>query len=95
MSPVDPMLSFYAAMAREPMAPGLPDHRQTLDQCIAGYTRDGAFTEFAEHTKGKLMPGMLADVCVMSRDLQRASVEDIRDARAVLTIADGQVTFAG
>lgn len=92
VAPIDPMLSFYAAMAREPLVPGLPDQRQTLMQCIAGYTRDGAYTEFTEGNKGRLMPGMLADVCVMDRDLERSSPDAVRAARAVLTIADGKIT---
>ncbi len=71
VAPIDPMLSFRAAMTREPMKPGLPNHRQTLMQCIAGYTRDGAYTEFAEARKGRLKAGMLADVVVMSHDLEK------------------------
>lgn len=92
VSPLDPMLSFYAGMARQPLVPGLPDQRQTLMQCIAGYTRDGAYAEFAESRKGKLKPGMLADVCVMNRNLEASSVDEIKGARALLTICDGRVT---
>lgn len=94
VAPIDPMLSFRAAMTREPMKPGLPNHRQTLMQCIAGYTRDGAYTEFAEARKGRLRQGMLADVVVMGHDLEKLAPEALTEARAVTTIADGRITFA-
>ena len=92
VSPVDPMVSFKAAMTRKPLKPGLPDHRQTLMQCIAGYTRDGAYTEFSEHRKGRLKKGLLADVVVMSHDLETLDPEAITEAHATTTIADGRVT---
>jgi hypothetical protein len=94
VAPIDPMLSFKAAMTRKPLKPGVPDHRQALMQCIAGYTRDGAYTEFAEKRKGRLKTGMLADVVVMSHDLERMDPEALTEARAVTTIADGKITHA-
>lgn len=93
VAPIDPMLSFYAAMVRKPFKPGLPDHRQTLEQCIAGYTKDGAYTEFAESRKGRLKAGMLADIAVMDTDLERSDPDAIRNAKAAVTICDGKVTF--
>ncbi|MEZ5925416.1 MAG: amidohydrolase [Hyphomicrobiaceae bacterium] len=92
VAPIDPMLSFKAAMTRKPFKPGLPDHRQTLMQCIAGYTRDGAFTEFAEARKGRLSRGLLADIVVMSHDLEALDPEALTEASAVTTIADGRIT---
>lgn len=94
VAPIDPMLSFKAAMTRKPMKPGLADHRQTLMQCIAGYTRDGAYTEFAEARKGRLKAGMLADAVVMSHDLEALDPEAMTEARARTTIVDGKVTFS-
>lgn len=93
VAPVDPMLSFFAAMTRKPFKSGLSDHRQTLEQCIAGYTKDGAYTEFAEARKGRLKAGMLADIAVMDADLERTDPEAIRHVRAAATICDGKVTF--
>jgi predicted amidohydrolase YtcJ len=92
VAPIDPMLSFKAAMTRKPLKPGLPDQRQTLMQCIAGYTCEGAYTEFAEKRKGRLKAGMLADVVVMSHDLEAMDPEALTEARAIATIGDGRIT---
>jgi len=93
VAPIDPMLTFYVAMTREPYRPGFPDIKQTLKQCIASYTMDAAFTEFTEARKGRLKPGMLADIAVMNTDLERATPDVIRSARATTTICDGKITF--
>jgi predicted amidohydrolase YtcJ len=92
VAPIDPMLSFKEAMTRKPLKPGLPDQRQTLMQCIAGYTCEGAYTEFAEKRKGRLKAGMLADVVVMSHDLEAMDPEALTEARAIATIGDGRIT---
>ncbi|MFY8150708.1 MAG: amidohydrolase family protein, partial [Hyphomicrobiales bacterium] len=61
-------------------------------EAIAGYTRDGAYAEFAEDRKGRLKPGFLADIVVLDSDIEALAPEAIVDARAVLTICDGRVT---
>lgn len=92
VSPIAPMLSFKAGMVREAFEPGMPSHRQTLMQMIAGYTKDGAYTEFAEARKGRLKPGMLADIAVFSADLEKVDPMALTDVKAVLTVVDGRVT---
>ena len=59
---------------------------------LAGYTRDAAFTEFAEDKKGQLKPGMLADLAVFSDDLEALPADEIDQAQAVLTLCDGRIT---
>jgi predicted amidohydrolase YtcJ len=93
VSPIDPMASIEAAMTRPPLGPGLKDERQTLHESIASYTRDGAYAEFMEHRKGMLREGMLADLVVMSGDLERAAPEGISAIRPRLTMCGGRVTF--
>lgn len=95
VSPIAPMLSFKAGMVRDAFKPGMPNHRQTLMQMIAGYTKDGAYTEFAETRKGRLEPGMLADIAVFSADLEQTDPARLTDVKAVLTVADGRVTHEG
>jgi len=72
-----------------------PDHRLTLSELIAGYTMDGAFFEFQEREKGRLRPGMLADVVVLDTDLfalpEAELAQHIAETRSVLTIVNGRV----
>ena len=89
----DPMLGIHAALNRHPWLPGQPDESQTLEETIAGYTKDAAYTEFQEHEKGMIRTGYLADLVLLSDDLFTAPAETIHEVRPVLTVCDGRVVF--
>lgn len=89
----NPMLGLHAALNRKPLAPGLPDQRQSLMDAIASYTTDAAYAEFQEHQKGQICPGMLADLVLLSDDLTAVSPEDLSEISAVMTICDGRIVY--
>ncbi len=91
----DPMMGVYAALNRAPWQPGDPDQRQMLAETLAGYTRDAAYAEFMEHEKGQLKPGLLADIVLLSGDLEQTPTEDVLKVKPVLTMVDGRVVFEG
>jgi predicted amidohydrolase YtcJ len=93
VSPVDPLLSIQAAMTREKLSPECPDHRQTLMESLAGYTVDNAYTEFRENVKGRLAPGLLADIVVLSGSIEATTPDRIRDLKVQATVMDGNVVF--
>ena len=70
----------------------MPEQRQSLSDTFWGYTADGAWTEFMEHRKGRLEPGMLADDVVLSEDIAGVDPEAIDRLHPVLTICDGRIT---
>ena len=92
VSPVDPLLSIQAAVTRRPWRQGQPEQAQTLEQAIAGYTRDNAWTEFAEDRKGMLKEGYLADLVVLDGDIEAVPEGSIRELQVGLTVCDGAVT---
>jgi predicted amidohydrolase YtcJ len=90
VAPLDPMISIHAALTRQPLSPEQPAQKQTLMDTLKAYTSGGAYAEFMEHRKGTLKPGMLADIVVLSGDVEAA--EDVRTLKAAVTICDGLVT---
>jgi predicted amidohydrolase YtcJ len=93
ISALNPLISIEAAITRKPWKNGLPDQKLTLKEAIAGYTRDGAFAEFREDRKGRLMPGMLADLVVLDGDIERRDLDGIKEMKVQLTICDGKITY--
>lgn len=89
----DPILGLSAALNHRPWLPGLPDQRQTLTDTIASYTGDAAYAEFQETEKGQLKAGMLADLVLLSMDLEKIHVEEINQARVVLTMCNGRLVY--
>ncbi|MEO0679941.1 MAG: amidohydrolase [Pseudomonadota bacterium] len=93
VSPLDPMRGFKAALTRPSWAEGLPDQRSTLMETVHGYTAGGAYAGFDDHRLGRLSPGLLADIVVMDRDLEATPPQDIDQARAAITLVDGEIVW--
>lgn len=93
VSDINVLRGIHAAVTREAWKPGLPEQRQSLGDALAGYTRDGAWTEFMEHRKGRIAPGLLADLVVLSDDIENVAPEAIDQLKPVVTICDGRVTY--
>ena len=93
VSPVNPFECMQDALTRKPWKEGLTDQRMTLEEALYAYTAEGAWVEFMEHTKGKLKPGYLADVVVLSGDIEAAAPNGVADMTPVMTICDGRITY--
>lgn len=93
----DPMKILYAAVTRKtldgrPEGGWFPEERLDLETALRAYTANNAWAEGAETEKGQLTAGRLADFVVLDRDLFRIPPDEIREARALLTVVGGRVT---
>ncbi|MEP7172818.1 MAG: amidohydrolase [Aestuariivirga sp.] len=93
VSPLDPFLGIQSAMTSLPLSPDSRPQAQSLMDALDGFTAAGAYTEFAEAKKGKLMPGLLADVIVLSGNIEATPAAQMSTLKPVLTICDGRITF--
>lgn len=92
VSPLDPMSCIRDAMVRTPWRVGDPDQRLSLAQTLAAYTSTGAWLEFMEDRKGLLKEGYLADIVILSGDIEVTAPADFAAIRPVTTICDGRIT---
>ncbi|MDB5620735.1 amidohydrolase [Tardiphaga sp.] len=66
----------------------------SMAEAIHAYTYFGAYTQFAEERVGRLVPGQLADIAVLSHDIFTCAPEVVeKDTRCDLTILGGEVVF--
>ncbi|MGC4026022.1 MAG: amidohydrolase [Mesorhizobium sp.] len=93
VAPLDPLLGIKTAMVREPVFDGAPDESQSLADSIAGFTADGAYTEFMEDRKGVLKQGALADLVILSGDIEKTAPQDVDALKVQATICAGRVTY--
>ena len=93
VSPLDPMNSIQCAMTRTVWKDGMKDERLSLHETLAAYTRNGAWVEFMEDRKGVLKPGYLADIVVLSKDVEAADHAALAAIRPVTTMCDGRITY--
>lgn len=93
VSPIDPILGIQAAVVRKPWAETDPDQNFSLREALAAYTVEGAYAGFMEHRKGMLKPGYLADLVVLSADIEATAPEALHRVLAATTICGGKVTY--
>ncbi|THV20695.1 amidohydrolase [Peteryoungia ipomoeae] len=93
VSPVSPFQCLQDAVTRKPWKDGLKDQRFSLMEALEAYTATGAWVEFMEDRKGKLIPGYLADVVVLSTDIEQVAPDALMGVESRVTICDGKITF--
>lgn len=98
VAPPTPLEGIYAAVTRRTIDdknPGgwVPEQKITVEEALRAYTTAGAYASFEESQKGMIAPGMLADLAVIDRDLRSIPPEQIRDAKVVRTIVNGETVF--
>ncbi|HEV2035581.1 MAG TPA: amidohydrolase [Candidatus Dormibacteraeota bacterium] len=94
--PLDPALSLHVAVNRQtragdPPAGWLPEQKLSLEQAVAGWTSGSAYAEHAEHARGALREGMLADIAVLDRDLSTLPVAEIATVQVRATAVGGRL----
>jgi predicted amidohydrolase YtcJ len=66
----------------------------SMAEAIHAYTYFGAYTQFAEERVGRLVPGQLADIAVLSHDVFTCAPDVLeKDTHCDLTILGGEVVF--
>ena len=95
---LDPLAGIHAAVTRQqpdgyPEGGWYPQERLTLDEALYAYTMGSAYASGEEETKGSLIPGKLADVVVLSRDIYVAPPEALLDTVVDMTIFGGRVIY--
>ena len=63
----------------------------TLLEALEMYTLGGAQASFEAHEKGRIGPGMLADLIVLNRDPARIEPGEIPELRVVRCVIGGKV----
>ncbi|MFZ3212043.1 MAG: amidohydrolase family protein [Terriglobales bacterium] len=96
VEPITPFRGLYAAVTRrseDGKQEYFPEQRLTIDQAIAAYTTGSAYAEFAEHDKGLLQPGMLADFVVLDRDIAKVATAAILKTQVLRTVVGGKAVY--
>jgi predicted amidohydrolase YtcJ len=99
VAPLEPMRSVYAAVTRRTLDDANPDgwvpeEKITVEEALAAYTSGSAYAELADHEKGRILPGYLADLVVLSEDPFEVEPGRLEAIEPVLTIVGGRVVYA-
>ncbi len=94
----DPMIEFYAAVARKSKdgftGPGWhPDEAVTREQALKMFTAWPAYAAFQENDKGSIAPGKLADLTILSNDIMKIPEPEILRTRCLMTMVGGEIVY--
>ncbi|HUP60525.1 MAG TPA: amidohydrolase family protein [Thermoanaerobaculia bacterium] len=88
--PMNPYLNILLATDRQ----DIPSEAVTREQAVAAYTSGSAYAEMMEKEKGRIAPGMLADLAVLSQDIFAIGADRLPETVSMLTIIDGKVAYS-
>jgi predicted amidohydrolase YtcJ len=99
VAPLAPLPGIAAAVTRRTLDgkhPNgwVPEQKLSVPEAVCAYTLGSAYAEFADHVKGTLVPGKLADLVVLDKDIFELPPTEIESARVQLTIMDGRIVYA-
>jgi predicted amidohydrolase YtcJ len=98
VSPHDPWLSIWwlvTGRSVDGAPPRAPRHRLSVEEALRAYTAGSAWIALDEHRSGRLAPGMLADVAVLTDDVFTIDEDAIPTLRSELTLVGGRAVYAG
>ena len=70
-----------------------PSEALSREEALMAYTAGAAYAERAERAKGRLSPGMAADLAVLSQDILSVPPQTLPATRSLLTLVDGEVAY--
>ena len=94
----EPMIEFYAAVARKDQK-GFsgdgwhPEQAVSREQALKMFTIWSAYAAFQEDLKGSIEAGKLADLTVLSADIMKIPEPDILKTRCVMTVIGGEIVY--
>ncbi len=91
----NPAVGLYALVTRKSFkgTPIAPQEAVTREEALRAYTVSSPWLTREEHLKGRLQPGMLADIAVLDRDYFTCPDESIKDIFVTMTVLGGEVVY--
>ena len=89
----NPLVGMMAAITRRDIdgAPIASDQAITAAEALAAYTTGGAVASGDERNRGRIAPGLWADLAVLTGDPLAADAEELGDIRVDMTLLAGRV----
>lgn len=96
---INPMYSFYAAVARKDLK-GFPEGGFQMENALSrentlrGMTIWGAYANFEEKEKGSIEIGKFADFVIMENDIMKCNIDEVPKTKVVYTFVNGEKVYS-
>ncbi len=89
VEPINPLLGIWAAVTRKKFT----DENLTIEEAVKTYTVNAAYVSFDEKNRGTIDVGKLADLTIISNDLNKVSTEKVKNVAVEAVLVDGRITY--
>jgi len=95
---VNPMYTFYAAVARKDLK-NYPENgfqmkdALTREEALKGMTIWAAFSNFEENEKGSIEVGKFADFTVLDKDIMKVDEKELPNTKILATFINGEMVY--
>lgn len=95
IAPVNPIIGIYSAMSRKIYNNEslLPEERISIKDALEMYTIKGAKVLREENIKGSIAINKLADLVILNADIDKLSMDEIKDVKVEITILNGKIIY--
>jgi hypothetical protein len=76
------------------LPPFLPGEALEIDTALRAYTAGSAYVNHLDAETGTIVPGKLADLTILDRDVRAVDPSLLREARVLATVVEGEAVFA-
>ena len=95
----NPLFEYYAAVSRKdhkgyPEKGWQPQEKVSRIEALKMFTTWAAYSEFSEHSIGRIKTGFKADLTVLSNDITTCNQSDILKTDIIMNIVDGRIIFS-
>jgi predicted amidohydrolase YtcJ len=95
---VEPMLTFYAAVARQDLT-GFPEggfqiqNGLSREETLKGMTIWAAYGNFEEEEKGSIEPGKFADFVILDKNIMEIDIDEVPETKVLETYLGGEKVY--
>jgi predicted amidohydrolase YtcJ len=93
----EPLHAFWGAITRTSTQNNTvvfnPTEKLTVQETLRIHTMGSAYAGFAEKTTGSLEAGKYADMVIWSHDLYTMTIQQLKEAKAIMTIVNGEIVY--
>jgi len=98
VEPLNPLLGIYAAVTRQdtlgqPEGGWYPEQCLTVGEAVYAYTAGSAYAVKSETWLGQLLPGYVADLVILDRDIFTIPPAEILETRVLATYLGGKEVY--
>ncbi|MFC1558027.1 amidohydrolase [candidate division KSB1 bacterium] len=95
INPYNPFYAMWSVITRKTTWENVitPEEAVSREEALRMYTINNAYASFEEDIKGSIEPGKLADLAVISENILKCPIDNIKNIKVSMTMVGGKIVY--